>query len=63
MSSAAQVADAVVEIAQGKQVEISLPAISGKLTTLSYLFPSLRRGLRSKLYEAGRKNKDKYRNR
>lgn len=63
MSSAAQVADAVVEIAQGKQVEISLPAISGKLTTLSYLFPSLRRGLRPKLYEAGRKNKDKYRNR
>lgn len=63
MSSAAQVADAVVEIAQGKQVEISLPAISGKLTTLSYLFPSLRRSLRSKLYEAGRKNKDKYRNR
>ena len=63
MSSAAQVADAVVEIAQGKQVEISLPAISGKLTTLSYLFPALRRGLRAKLYEAGRKNKDKYRNR
>ena len=63
MSSAAQVADAVLDIAAGKRVEISMPAISGKLTTLSYLFPSLRRGLRSKLYEMGRKNKDKYRSR
>ena len=63
MSSATAVAEAVLDIATGKQIEISMPAFSGKLTTLSYLFPSLRRGLRSKLYEIGRKNKDKYRNR
>ena len=63
MSSATAVAEAVLDIAAGKQIEISMPAFSGKLTTLSYLFPSLRRGLRSKLYEIGRKNKDKYRNR
>ena len=63
MSSASAVAEAVLDIARGKQIEISMPAFSGKLTTLSYLFPSLRRGLRSKLYEMGRKNKDKYRRR
>ena len=63
MSSAAEVADAILDIAAGKQIEISMPAFSGKLTTLSYLFPSLRRGLRSRLYEMGRKNKDKYRRR
>ena len=63
MSSAEQVADAVIEIASGEHDEISLPAISGKLTTLSYLFPALRRFLRPKLYEMGRKNKDKYRDR
>ena len=63
MSSAEQVADAVISIASGEHDEISLPAISGKLTTLSYLFPVLRRFLRPKLYEMGRKNKDKYRDR
>ena len=63
MSSASAVAEAVLAIAAGQQIEISMPAFSGKLTTLSYLFPSLRRGLRSKLYEMGRKNKDKYRRR
>jgi short-subunit dehydrogenase len=63
MSSAEQVADAVISIAAGEQVEISLPAASGKLTTLSYLFPNLRRRLRPKLYAQGRKNKEKYRNR
>ena len=50
-------------IALGKEAEISMPAMSGKLTTLSYLFPNLRRRLRPKLYEQGRKNKEKYRNR
>ena len=63
MSSAEQVADAVISIASGEYDEISLPAISGKLTTLSYLFPALRRFLRPKLYEMGRKNKNKYRDR
>mgnify|MGYP006078688917 FL=1 len=63
MSSAEQVADAVISIASGEHDEISLPAISGKLTTLSYLFPALRRFLRPKLYEMGRKNKDRYRDR
>ena len=63
MSSAQQVADGIVEIAAGRQVEVVLPAASAKLTHLSYLFPNLRRKIRPKLYEQGRKNKEKYRNR
>jgi hypothetical protein len=42
---------------------VVLPAASAKLTHISYLFPKLRRRLRPKLYEQGRKNKEKYRNR
>ncbi|MEM8499201.1 MAG: SDR family oxidoreductase [Pseudomonadota bacterium] len=63
MSTAVQVADAIVELARGKDIEIAMPAVSGKLTTLSYLFPKLRRGSRKRLYAMGRKNKEKYRQR
>jgi short-subunit dehydrogenase len=63
MSTPAEVADAVMSIARGEEEEISMPSLSGKLTTMSYLFPKLRRALRPKLYAQGRKNKDKYRNR
>ncbi|MGB2465886.1 MAG: SDR family NAD(P)-dependent oxidoreductase, partial [Porticoccaceae bacterium] len=63
MSTAAQVADAVVALAAGEQTEISMPSFGAKMTTLSYLFPRLRRRLRPKLYEQGRKNKEKYRKR
>jgi short-subunit dehydrogenase len=63
MSTAAAVADAILSIARGEQTEVTMPASSGKLVTLSYLFPKLRRYMRPKLYAKGRKNKDKYRNR
>jgi len=63
MSTADQVADAVVALAAGEQTEISMPSFGAKMTTLSYLFPRLRRRLRPKLYEQGRKNKEKYRKR
>ena len=63
MSSAEQVADAVVALAAGEETEICMPAFGAKMTTLSYLFPGLRRRIRPKLYEQGRKNKEKYRNR
>jgi short-subunit dehydrogenase len=63
MSSAQQVADAIVSIARGQATEISLPRASGWLTTLSYLFPTLRRALRPTLYRIGRKAKEKYRQR
>ena len=63
MSSADEVADAVLRIAAGDKLEIALPTASGKLANLGYIFPWLRRYLRPKLYEKGRKNKEKYRNR
>ena len=63
MSSADGVADAVLSIARGDKVEIAMPAASGRLVMLSYLFPALRRFMRPSLYAKGRKNKGKYRNR
>ncbi|QFU74342.1 SDR family oxidoreductase [Halioglobus maricola] len=63
MSTAEEVAEAVLSVANGEQVEICLPASSGRLTTLSYLFAGLRRKMRPRLYEMGRRNKEKYRQR
>ena len=63
MSSAQQVADAIVSCARGEAVEISLPRASGWLTTVSYLFPSLRKALRPALYRKGRKAKEQYKQR
>lgn len=61
ISTAEQVADNVLAIARGEADEISMPPVSGFLTTLSYLFPRLRRAMRERLYAMGRKNKDKIR--
>ncbi len=63
MSSAQQVADAIVSCARGEAVELSLPRASGWLTTISYLFPSLRKALRPALYRKGRKAKEQYKQR
>ncbi|ARN75810.1 SDR family NAD(P)-dependent oxidoreductase [Oceanicoccus sagamiensis] len=63
MSSAAEVAASVVAIARGEAVEISMPLISGKMLTLAYLFPWLRRSTRGLLYRIGKNNKAKYRQR
>ena len=60
MSTAEAVAENIAKIAQGQKVEIAMTGFSGKLTTLAYLFPRLRRGLRKSLYAKGRKNKEKY---
>jgi len=60
MSSANQVAQAILNVAAGKSIEISLPKNSGRLTMISYLFPWLRRKLRPVLYEKGKKAKEKY---
>jgi len=63
ISSAEQVADAILSVAKGEQVEISMPKVSGWLTMISYLFPRLRRALRPSLYKKGRKAKEAYRKR
>ncbi|MFK8050090.1 MAG: SDR family NAD(P)-dependent oxidoreductase [Halioglobus sp.] len=61
MSSAREVAEAIVQIANGEEIEICMPAKSAKATSLLYLFPAFRRWLRPRLSAAGRKNKEKYR--
>jgi short-subunit dehydrogenase len=63
MSSAEQVADAILKLAKGKRTEIAMPAASGAMIKLFYLFPSLRRILRPLLYKIGRRNKERYRDR
>jgi short-subunit dehydrogenase len=63
MSSPDQVAAAVLSVAAGEHSEICVPAMSGRLTTLSYLSTGLRRRMRPGLSAKGRKNKEKYRNR
>jgi hypothetical protein len=60
MSSAHQVAQAILDVAAGRKIEISLPKSSGHLTMISYLFPWLRRKLRPALYKKGKKAKEKY---
>ncbi|MGI9295184.1 MAG: SDR family NAD(P)-dependent oxidoreductase [Pseudomonadales bacterium] len=63
MSTPEQVAAAVLNLSAGSGIEVALPAVSGKLTTLGYLFPAFRRKTREMLYRKGRKNKEKYRQR
>ena len=63
MSTAEQVATEVLAVARGEADELVLPRSAGLLTHLSYLFPSLRRKTPARLYNVGRKNKDKYRKR
>jgi len=63
MSTADEVAESVMKIARAEAVEISMPEMSGRLTTIAYLFPGLRRALRPRLYKIGRKNKEKYKKR
>ncbi len=61
MSTARDVAQAVLKVASGSAVEICLPQVSGWLTTLSYLAPNLRRSLRPILNKKGKIAKERYR--
>ncbi|NND38223.1 MAG: SDR family NAD(P)-dependent oxidoreductase [Pseudomonadales bacterium] len=63
MSTADEVAENIIRVAKGERDEIAMPWFSGKLTTMSYLAPLLRRKLRPALYAMGRRNKEKYRKR
>ena len=60
MSSADQVADAVLECIRSKRAEIAIPWISGKLCTAGYLSPGLLRALRPMLQKRGAKAKRAY---
>ncbi len=60
MSTPEEVANAILMLVSNGG-EICLPKVSGFLTTISYLFPKLRRKLRPFFYKKGKKNKDRYR--
>jgi hypothetical protein len=60
MSSAGEVAAAVMEALEARRREVALPALSGKLATLGYVFPRLEKLLRPALLRRGRKNKRAY---
>lgn len=60
MSSAEQVANNILALVNNNKVEIAMPRKSGWLATFAYLFPKFRRAMREKLYEKGRKTKEKY---
>ena len=55
--SADDVAIEIMKLCTGKNVEQSMPPISGLLTTLTYLFPSIGRALRPALERRGRRVK------
>ncbi|MBE0368921.1 SDR family NAD(P)-dependent oxidoreductase [Pseudoalteromonas aurantia] len=63
MSSATQVAAAIVQLSMSKRYEIAMPKMSGLLATLGYLSSRFRRSVRGTLYRIGKKNKEKYRQR
>lgn len=60
MSTAEEVAQAILQVASGESNEVVLPRSSGWLTTISYLFPSLRRLLRPALYRKGARLKAEF---
>lgn len=59
MSTAEQVADAIVALVDGQTLDRPMPRISGYLTTFSYLFPGLGRALRPTLEKKGRRTKQR----
>jgi NAD(P)-dependent dehydrogenase (short-subunit alcohol dehydrogenase family) len=60
MRSADDVAAAVMKALETRRWEIALPAMSGKLATLGYVFPALEKLLRPVLIARGKKNKRTY---
>lgn len=57
MSTPEQIADAVMEGIEGDRQEIDVPAMSGRLATMGYLFPAFFLGLRPLLEKQGAKKK------
>ncbi|MEX2498779.1 MAG: SDR family NAD(P)-dependent oxidoreductase [Wenzhouxiangellaceae bacterium] len=59
MSTAEQVAEAIVGLVGNNTVDLPMPRISGYLTTISYLFPGIGRALRPMLEKKGRRTKER----
>jgi short-subunit dehydrogenase len=60
MSTADQVADAVLEAIQGDALEVDVPVLSGRLATLGYLSPKLFTALRPVFEKRGAAAKAKF---
>jgi short-subunit dehydrogenase len=60
MSSAEQIAQAVMRAIESDATEIDVPALSGKLATLGYLSPRVFASLRPLLERQGARNKARY---
>ncbi|MGM0659227.1 MAG: SDR family NAD(P)-dependent oxidoreductase [Pseudomonadota bacterium] len=59
ISTAEQVAEAIVALVDNKTLDLPMPRISGYLTTVSYLFPRIGRALRPMLEKKGRRTKER----
>lgn len=59
MSTAEEVAEAIVGLVDDGPNDLPMPRISGYLTNVSYLFPALGRALRPMLEKKGRRTKDR----
>ena len=60
MSTAAEVAEQVIACLDGPSRELAVPASSGRLATVAYLWPALARWLRPRLTARGERNKAAY---
>jgi short-subunit dehydrogenase len=60
MHSADEVAEAVLTCIREGTPEIALPALSGRLCTLGYVFPTLEEALRPLMRKRGARNKARY---
>lgn len=60
MSTAREVAEAVLRVAAAEAVDVKIPRSSGVLATVAYLFPPLSRALRPLLERKGRRAKARY---
>lgn len=59
ISTADQVAEVIVDLVDNSKLDQPMPALSGLLTTVSYLFPGLGRALRPMLEKKGRRTKER----
>ncbi len=60
MSTAEQIATLIVDCARDGRAERVRPAVSGKLATMAYLFPTLGRTIRPLMERKGHREKQKY---
>ena len=60
MSTAEEVAQAILDLCGNTRTEQSMPPVSGVLTTMTYLFPWLGRAMRPLLARKGRREKEKW---